>query len=243
MAGLFRAVINTANYGARQLQALKTSLRGSRPTDFVADGLTRPRVYRSYRDYVRHQQSKVESWSHLRAKHWSPAVVKFTTHFSQIPEIEPGSSIICLGARWGEECAAFAARGSLAIGVDLNPDEHNEWVVRGDFHALQFPDGAFTHAYTNVFDHVLDLQRFLQEVHRVLRRENAFLIADVYRGTSETGKIDSYGALLYERANDVVEQIIATGLFTLERAIVPLSANYLSVILRVRSQPLDFGAR
>jgi hypothetical protein len=241
IAGILRAALNTANYGVRQLQALRTSLRGSRLTDFASDGLIRPRRYSSYRDYVRHQQSKVESWRHVRAQHWSSQLSKFTRHFCQIPEIGPGSSVICLGARWGEECAAFAARGALAIGVDLNPDECNKWVVQGDFHTLQFPDGAFTHAYTNVIDHVLNLQQFVQEVHRVLRCEDALWIADIYRGRSETGKIDSWGALLYESADDIVEQIVATGLFTLERTVVPLSANYLSIILRARSQRLDTG--
>jgi len=133
----------------------------------------------------------------------------------------------------------MVARGALAVGVDLNPDEYNQWVVTGDFHALQYADGSFSHAYSNVVDHVLDLSKFIEEVHRVLRGDTALWIVDIYRGHRETGKIDSWGALLYDSADDIVARIVSTGLFSVERHLSPFSNSYLSVVFLRRPRRSD----
>ena len=60
------------------------------------------------------------------------------------------SSMLCLGARLGGEVRAFRRLGALALGVDLEPGLNNRHVLPGDVHALQFADGVFDYAFTNI---------------------------------------------------------------------------------------------
>ncbi len=54
------------------------------------------------------------------------------------------------------------------MGIDLEPGPKNSHVLYGDFHHIPFPDQSFDFAFTNAIDHVFDLERFLDEVNRVL---------------------------------------------------------------------------
>ena len=86
-------------------------------------------------------------------------------------------SVLCLGARLGGEVRAFKALGALAIGIDLNPGEGSMDAVSGDFHNILFPEGSFDFAFSNVLDHVFNVDKFAGEVHRVLAPGGIFMAA------------------------------------------------------------------
>jgi len=92
---------------------------------------------------------------------------------SQIPIV--GSSILCIGARFGEEVFALRSLGFLAVGIDLYPSEGNRYVTQGDIHHLDFPDRCFDAVFTNVLDHILYLDAAMSEVSRVIKRPGRLL--------------------------------------------------------------------
>ena len=89
------------------------------------------------------------------------------------------SPVLCVGARLGGEVRSFQvlAHVSLAIGVDLNPGTKNPLVLYGNAHSLwQFKDGAFGSVFSNVLNHVLHIDQFATEAHRVLASGGTLLI-------------------------------------------------------------------
>ena len=229
---IYRAVLNSFLGMVFQFRAAQVHLRKPPESDqFKGFGSVRPRSYKTYEAYLTHQSSKVESWKHLRKAHFAEKD-NFARHFERVEEVRNSRVAICLGARWGEECAALTSLGVLAIGVDLNPDSNNQWVVAGDFHNLQFPSSSFDFAYTNVWDHVLKPNDFVAEVARVLAADNGKWLIDVYLGWREKAKVDKWGAISYETTQDVVELILGTGHFSLIREVDALGGSYRSYLLR-----------
>ena len=109
----------------------------------------------------------------------------------------PGSRILCLGARYGEEVEAFRQLGFDATGVDLVPCP--PLVIEADFHNLPFADGSFDAVFTNSLDHALVLSCVLAEIRRVLRRPGWLLMRLFFRdedfGDYETCRFDEDDAL------------------------------------------------
>lgn len=111
-----------------------------------------------------------------------------------------GESVLCLGARLGGEVRAFKSLGALAIGVDLEPGKDNMDVVVGDFENLAFADATFSFAYSNVLDHLHNIQKFGAEVCRVIK-PGGFFFAALFSGKGDrwNGKqgvtADSYESL------------------------------------------------
>ena len=127
------------------------------------------RHYPNYAAYLDHQREKTLK-PHLRkallAK-WDRRVARFTREFAVLRgRVPAGARALCLGARMGEEVQALQDMGLDAIGVDLVP--RVPLVIRGDFHNLPFPPNAFALVYSNSIDHVFDLDRFTDEIRRVL---------------------------------------------------------------------------
>lgn len=235
-AVIYRAVLNSISGIVVQFRMAKVHLRKPPESEqFIGSGSVRPRDYETYESYVVHQRSKVESWRHKRETNFAQKD-KFAQHFEKIEEVKKSRVAICLGARWGEECAALTSLGVLAIGVDLNPDNNNQYVVAGDFHKLQFPSGSFDLAYTNVWDHVLKPEDFVAEVGRVLAVEHGKWLIDVYLGWREKAKVDRWGALSYETTQDVVDLILSTGHFSLIREVDAFGGSYRSYLLRKKSE-------
>ena len=90
-----------------------------------------------------------------------------------------GSPVLCVGARLGGEVRAFQQLPSvsLAIGVDFNPGERNRHVMFGDAHDLrQFKNDTFGALYSNVLDHILHIDQFAREAHRVLAPHGALFV-------------------------------------------------------------------
>jgi len=138
------------------------------------DNLKRRR-YTNYQEYINHQSEKL-----------SQKLEQITLYDSEYENIVyerylgkftfNSKSIICLAARLGGEVRAFKRLGALAIGIDLEPGKMNRFVLHGDFHNLQFADDSFDLAFTNAIDHVFDLEKFLIEVKRVLKKDGIFII-------------------------------------------------------------------
>lgn len=184
-------------------------------TDGVAwDGSPqfRQRRYETYEAYVEHQASKLK---HIKL---AKLANKYTPAFKAAlaPRIEAlgplmetnGRAVLCLAARNGAECEAWTEAGFLAIGIDLNPGENNRFVLPGDFHALQFPDGVFDVVFTNSLDHVFELGKVIDEARRVLKPGGLF-VAEVVRGSKdENGREPGpYEAAWWDHASVVRDEI------------------------------------
>lgn len=166
----------------------------------------RRRNYGSYSEYRRHQASKlrIRDVRDLDARIESALYNRLRGDWS-------GEKVLCLGARLGGEVRAFTGRGAFAVGVDLNPGNGNRWVLSGDFHALQFADESVDAVYTNSLDHVLDLEKLLSEVKRVLQPAGVFLV-DAVGGEVDRGSGFGYWASLsWQDTGELIAAIEAFG--------------------------------
>jgi SAM-dependent methyltransferase len=138
------------------------------------DGEVASRVFGSYDQYLKLQKSKL-AYLDLNA-HERKFRSTLAARMREGGLVTPRARILCLGARLGAEVAAFRDLGAFAVGVDLNPGFENPWVLYGDFHRLEFPDGCVDLVYSNSLDHCFDLARVLAEVQRVLVRDGLFVV-------------------------------------------------------------------
>ena len=86
--------------------------------------------------------------------------------------------ILCVGARLGGEVRAFKRiTGSPdVIGIDFNPGRDNPDVVYGDAMNLKYEAGTFKTIYSNILDHIPDLDKAFSEMKRVLKLGGIVLI-------------------------------------------------------------------
>ena len=87
-----------------------------------------------------------------------------------------GKRAICVGARLGAEVRAMRRIGALAVGVDLNPGLNNPHVLLGDAHSIGFAPGSADLLYSNVLDHILDIDGFIEQVADQLAGGALFLM-------------------------------------------------------------------
>ncbi|MGH8673561.1 MAG: class I SAM-dependent methyltransferase [Burkholderiales bacterium] len=162
----------------------------------------RHRGYESYEQYVEHQVSKLGQLDLTKYDRDYRAALGKRLRASGV--VKRGQSILCLGARLGTECKAFIDLGAFAIGIDLNPGAGNRYVMHGDFHALQFPDGSIDWVFTNVFDHAFDLHKMLDEATRVMKPSGG-LIAEIVGGSVDDHGRDhgEFECLWWDKVEDV----------------------------------------
>lgn len=142
-------------------------------TEVDATSGDRVRRYAFYEDYVRHQSRKLSrNWADICAHDVEYENI-IATRYGALPLA--GRSVLCVGARLGGEVRGFTRLGALAIGVDFEPGARNRFVVAGDAHCLQFADSVFDYVFTNIVDHILRLEQFVDEVTRVLKPEGEFI--------------------------------------------------------------------
>jgi SAM-dependent methyltransferase len=171
----------------------------------------RGRPYGSYDDYIRHQQSK-------------PGEIRLTDHddqlcaalTSRVGDIAPGSSVLCLGARFGGEVRAFLDVGCFAVGLDLRTAPESKHVLFGDFHAVQFPDACVDVVFTNSLDHAFDINLVLAEIARVLKPSGR-LIVDAVRGEAEGHPPGMWECFYWSTTDDLVDLVSARGFTLLDR--------------------------
>lgn len=155
------------------------------------------RNYATYEEYIRHQAEKLgRDVDGIRQcdREYEEIV---TSRYRSLLDFR-GKSILCLGARLGGEVRAFKSLGALAVGIDIEPGPGNCHVLNGDFHNILFPDGCFDFAFTNAVDHVLDLNRFVSEVARVLKKGGYLLVelAQIKPGRYEVLDTSDLGPIL-----------------------------------------------
>jgi SAM-dependent methyltransferase len=172
------------------------------------------RKYRNYQQYVDHQKEKLSKNLERFRQRWDRRLETFKTRLAPVSPLIPGSKVICLAARLGEEVLAFRMLGhSEAIGIDLNPGDDNPYVVEGDFHNIGFEDGVFDGVYCNCLDHAWDIRRISAEVARVLKPEGVLVLdvpfAQPFRGhdyRKNVKKNNKYESTLWDDIEDVLEQ-------------------------------------
>lgn len=177
---------------------------------------TQQREYDSYRDYLDHQKIKLEYINLVERERQGLAEYHrryrevLRERLARLPLEWPQLRVLCLAARLGTEVLAFRDLGANAVGVDLNPGEGNPYVLPADFHHLPFRDGGFGAAFCNSLDHVFDLNRFLQEIQRVLAPEGRLLL-EVQQGSAEGRKPGLYESFWWNRIEDLLPPLAKAG--------------------------------
>lgn len=169
----------------------------------------RQRSYDSYDAYLDHQRSKLGQIGPELADYDERFYAALLARLHSLDPAWHGRRVLCLGARQGSEVRAFIAAGAFAVGVDLNPGSDNPYVVRGDFHRLQFADGTLDVVFTNSLDHALDLDRVLSEVRRLLR-PGGWFIAEAAAG-EEAKPAGPFETLWWNSVDDLAAAITARG--------------------------------
>jgi len=143
------------------------------------------RKYNNYEEYLEHQSKKIDKllekknkWSQkVRPECFSKQVRLFIPRIEKFIRYLKEGNIICLGARRGIEVAAFRKIGFInSIGIDLNPGKNNKYVVKGDFHDIRFGDNSFDNVYCNCIDHIFNIDKFVEEIHRILKNKGIVML-------------------------------------------------------------------
>lgn len=160
------------------------------------------RRYGSYDDYVEHQASKLETvfWLDEYDRKYREALRE---RLETGGYVRGGESVLCLAARVGTEVKAFRDCGCFAVGTDLNPGEVNPFVLLGDFHDVQLPDGCVDVVFTNSIDHSPTPERLIGEMARVVKGEGR-MIVEVAAGRGEGEGPKYYEAASWARADDLL---------------------------------------
>ena len=164
------------------------------------------RSYASYAEYLDHQASKLSQVEERLYETYEEDRAEFRRRFEGCEPLREARNVLCLAARLGTEVRALYDLGYFAVGIDLNPGKDNDCVLKGDFHDLVFPDGAVDAVYCNALDHVMDLEKLLSEIDRVLRPGGIF-IADLLQGFEEGFTPGAFESLSWRNREDFIQEI------------------------------------
>lgn len=173
------------------------------------------RNYATYDEYIEHQKEKLDSLNDNAYKNPEKAVQRFRRRFELVADLPRHASILCLGARRGEEVRAFIELGHFAIGIDLNPGDSAEYVVVGDFHSLNFADASVDCVYTNCLDHALEVDRILAEINRVLKTGGLFVV-DILYGYDDGYSAGNHDTMHWATARGFSQHLADQGGFKIE---------------------------
>ena len=191
---------------------LKVVLDAARqPATWVddADRGLQSRAYADYRKYVAHQRWKPHGA--IDRDHDTRFRTALADRLRSDVGVSPGLSVLCLGARWGTEVRAFHDAGCFAVGLDLKPGAGTDIVLQGDFHALPFPDHSVDLVYTNSLDHAAQIDRVIDEIRRVVKKDGRVLIEAVH-GTDEGHPPGVYECFYWKTTDDLVRYLAGAGL-------------------------------
>jgi len=174
------------------------------------------RKYKSYEEYLSHQKAKFDIGVRKKIKKFMPEcfsknVKCFEKRINGFKKYVKQGKILCLGARDGSEVVAFRNLDFLdTMGIDINPGKSNEYVIKGDFHNMEFDDNIFDTIYSNCIDHAWDLQKLSKEIHRVLKKDG-YLILEIDHLLKKTekdrrtllGKKSKYESIMWENFKDI----------------------------------------
>jgi SAM-dependent methyltransferase len=131
--------------------------------------------------------------------------------------LNPGMSVLCLGARFGGEVRAFLDHGCFAIGIDLRTSSGNEYVVHGDFQHVQFPASCVDAVYSNALDHAFDPTEVMGEIKRVLKPGGSLLL-DIPKGEAEGHPPGLYESFYWRTDDDLIGLLADENLRVVRRA-------------------------
>ena len=161
--------------------------------------------FNNYTDYISLQKSKAPHGSPLNRRLsqdgdlWESDCEGFHLNFkNHLEKIKKCTKGICLGARTGQEVYVLKEIGLVdIIGIDLvdNPP----LVIEGDVHNVQYGDNTFDFIFSNIFDHVLYPNKFVEEIER-LSKPNTFCILHL----SINDKADFHAANVLSDAQSVL---------------------------------------
>ncbi len=140
------------------------------------------RKYKNYDQYLKHQAKKLdvgisENVKKFRFSYFDNEVRSFTKRFEVFKDYIDGDNVLCLGARIGAEVKCLIDMGfEKSIGIDINPGKNNEYVIKGDFHNLDFEDDYFDTIYSNSIDHAWDLRKLSKEIGRVIKKGSHLIL-------------------------------------------------------------------
>ena len=180
--------------------------------------------YNNYDEYICHQKEKTldpnrrKKWLN---EEWNQKIIQFNDIFK--PYIEnkiliPKMKCICLGARTGQEVIALQ-KFDLdldVIGIDIVPYE--PYVILGDIHNINFPNNSFDFIFTNIFDHSIYPNKFIEEIERILK-PNGHVLMQLQLNV----KSDIYAENDINHANDVIN------LFNNSKCIINKSIKFTSM--------------
>ena len=179
----------------------------------------RQRHYDSYEHYAVEQASKLQQSGGEAYADPAKHVELFRQRFLPLFEdgLPTGLSVLCLGARRGEEVRAFTSLGMKAIGIDLNPGKDNPDVQIGDFHDLRhWGPQSFEVVYTNSFDHVYDWERVVDQIHRVIT-PCGWVILDMMKGWEEGAPAHGRDCFHWSTVSEMARLIAVRQGWTLHR--------------------------
>jgi hypothetical protein len=159
------------------------------------------RQYATYDEYIKHQSYRYikSSTRNKFLSHFDVRLEKYTERFGVLKQkkyIKEGQNVLCLGARFGEECLAFQHYGLKTKGIDLVPTP--PLVEKGDFMKLDIFD-EYDLCYTNSIDHALDLNVFLTNIHVALKNDGLFFV-DIFIENKDKLEVQ-----FFENKNSIVE--------------------------------------
>jgi len=181
------------------------------------------RDYPTYQIYLDEQASKLNrgiSWLSDYERMYEALLTDLIKGLQQVVHTltQPDQRVLCLGARRGAEVRAFRQLGFNCSGIDINPGPDNPWVMQGDFHDLDPLMPLQDIVYTNSLDHILDPEKFMKGVHRVLKPDSYFLIL---RASTTAVHSDPFASFSWDNFDDVIELMNGYGFAHEGRVDVP----------------------
>lgn len=162
----------------------------------------RKRRYRNYDNYIAHQKSKL---SLINLSEYDRDFREtLRKRLENLDFLRRGANVLCLAARIGTEVRSFLDIGCFAVGIDLNPGKQNKYVLHGDFHSIQFPSQSVDVLYINSLDHVLDIEKLINEMKRVLK-PTGFLIIEPVIGSEEGHLPGAYESFYWPTIDSLVK--------------------------------------
>src|SRR5262249_19221063 len=124
--------------------------------------------------------------------------------------------------------------GCFAVGIDLNPGSDNKFVLKGDFHDIQFPSKSIDIVYTNSIDHAFNAVKMLAEVKRILKPDGIFIM-EAPLGAAAGQAAEQYESFWWNSDKDLRDLVEENGFLTRRRE--PIERPAVGVALMFRPTP------